>query len=80
MAEVLAAIGIVATVAQLADYGFKLSVKLFTFSQAVSTADHSIKEISNDVSVTSTVLQELGHIIKSDDSRVVSAMALDATQ
>lgn len=80
MAEVLAAIGIVASVAQLADYGFKLSVKLFTFSQAVLTADASIKGISNDVSLTSTVLQELGHIIKADELRVVSTGAIEATR
>jgi hypothetical protein len=80
MAEVIAAIGVVASVAQLAEYGFKLSIKLFTFSQAVSTADQSIKGISNDVSLTSTVLQELCHIIKSDESHVVSPRAVAATQ
>jgi hypothetical protein len=80
MAEVIAAIAIVASVAQLADYGFKLSVKLFTFSQAVSSADQSIKGISNDVSLTSTVLQELSLIFKADESRVVSAGAIEATR
>ena len=80
MAEAIAAIGIVASVAQLADYGFKLSVKLFSFSRAVSAADESIKAISNDVSLTSAVLQELCRIIKSDESNVVSPRAVEATQ
>lgn len=80
MAEVIAAIGIPASVAKLADYGFKLSIKLFTFSQAVSTADQSIKSISDNVSPTSTVLQELCHIIKLDESHVASATAVEATQ
>ncbi len=80
MAEVIAALGVVASVAQLADYGFKLSIKLYTFSKAVSTADESIKSISNDVSLTSTVLKELCQIIKSDDSHVVSATAIEATE
>ena len=80
MAEVIAAIGIAASVTQLAEYGFQLSVKLFNFSQAVSAADQSIKAISNDVSLTSTVLQELCRIIKSDESHVVSSRAVEATQ
>jgi len=79
MAEVIAALGIVASVAQLADFGFKLSVKLFTFSKAVASADTSIKEISNDVSLTSTVLKELCQILKADESHVVSENAIEAT-
>ncbi|KAH7390104.1 synaptobrevin-domain-containing protein [Cadophora sp. MPI-SDFR-AT-0126] len=80
MAEVLAAIGIVASVAQLADYGFKLSLKLYTFSSTVSSASTSIKALSSDVSLTSTVLQELCLIIKSDEgSHVVSDTAIHAT-
>ncbi|KAK0105889.1 hypothetical protein ONS95_004402 [Cadophora gregata] len=80
MAEVLAAIGIVASVAQLAEYGFKLSLKLYTFSSSVSSASTSIKALSSDVSLTSTVLQELCLIIKSDeDSHVVSDTAFQAT-
>jgi len=79
MAEVLAALAVVASVAQLADYGFKLSVKLFNFSEVVSSADKSIAGISSDVSLTSTVLKELCQIIKEDESRVVSEGALIAT-
>lgn len=80
MAEVIAALGVAASVAQLADYGFKLSVKLFSYSQAVSQADTSIKGISNDVSLTSTILQELCGILKSDGNHVVSVSAVEATQ
>ena len=80
MAEVIAALGILASIAQLADYGFKLSIKLYTFSSAVSTADTSIRSISNDVSLTSSVLQELCRIIKSDDEHVVSETAIEATK
>lgn len=80
MAEAIAAIGIVASVVQLADFGFKLSVKLFTFSKAVASADTSIQEISNDVSLTSTVLKELCQILQADESHVVSENALEATR
>ena len=80
MAEALAVIAVIASIAQLADLGCKLSVKLFSFSQTAATADESIKGISSDVSLTSTVLQELSIIIKADESRLVSATAIDATQ
>lgn len=80
MAEALAVVGVVASVAQLADYGFKLSVKLFTFSEAVYSADKSIKNISNDVSLTSTVLKELSEILNADDANHVSDRAIDAAQ
>jgi hypothetical protein len=80
MAEVIAALGVIASVAQLAEYGFKLSVKLYSFSETVYTADKSIKSISNDVSLTSTVLKELCQVIKSDDAYVVSENAILATK
>lgn len=80
MAEALAVLGVVAAVAQLADYGFKLSVKLFTFGEAVYTADKSVRRISNDVSLTSTVLKDLSEVLKIDNSPHVSDRAIDAAQ
>ena len=47
MAEAIAALGVIASVAQLADYGFKLSIKLFSYSEAVSRADSAIASLSN---------------------------------
>ncbi|CZR63652.1 uncharacterized protein PAC_13549 [Phialocephala subalpina] len=80
MAEAIAALGIIASITQLADYGFKLSIKLYTFSSTISTASTTISSISNDVSLTSTVLKELCQIIKSDDAHVVSENAILATK
>ena len=80
MAEALAVIAVIASVAQLADLGCKLSVKLFAFSQTAAAADESIKGISSDVSLTSTVLQELSSILKADESRIVSSTAIEATK
>src|ERR1700761_7956649 len=81
MAEALAAIGVVASVAQLADYGFKLSIKLFAYSEAVSKADSAIASLSNEVSLTSAVLRELGTILQADDDArlVVNGAAVEAT-
>lgn len=73
------AVGLIASVASLADFGFKLSVKLFTYGQAMVNADKSIKDISNDISLTSTVLQELSGILKAGSS-IISAPAVSATE
>jgi hypothetical protein len=87
MAEALAAIGVIASVAQLADYGFKLSIKLFAYSESVSRADASIQSLSNEVSLTSAVLRELSNSLQADEEedgttapRVVSSAALEATK
>jgi len=81
MAEGLAAVGVVASIAQLADYGLQLSVKLFTFGQAVYHADKSVRDISNDVSLTSSVLKELGGVLKRDDeARLLSEQAVKAAE
>src|ERR1700761_8016979 len=79
MAEALAAVGVVASVAQLADYGFKLSIKLFAYSEAVSRADRSIHSLSNEVSLTAAVLRELSALLAADEARFISAAAVEAT-
>lgn len=80
MAEALAALGVVASVAQLADYGFKLSIKLYAYSEAVHKADKSIRSFSNEVSLTSAVLKELSVILGAQENQCVSERALAATQ
>lgn len=80
MAEAIAALAVIASVAQLADYGFKLSIKLYTYSSSVSSAPQNIRTLSTDISLTSTVLKELSQIIKSDENNVVSDGAIEATR
>jgi hypothetical protein len=79
MAEALAAIGVIASVTQLADYGFKLSVKLFSYSEAVNRADKSVQSLSNEVSLTSAVLKELAGILQEDEAKLINQTALEAT-
>lgn len=62
----MAEVGIVASIIQIADTGLRLSLKLYTFGEIVSTADKSIISISKDVSLTSSVLKELGQILDQD--------------
>lgn len=73
----MAEIGLVASVIQIADTGIKLSITLYTFAETVLTADKSIKEIASDVSLTSSVLEELGQNLKKDQkSRLCSDNAV----
>ena len=62
----MAELGIIAAVAQIADVGLRLSIKLYTFGEVVASADRSILSISKDVSLTSGVLKELGQILEKD--------------
>ena len=58
----------VATIIQIADIGFRLSVKLFTFAETVASADQAIISTSKDISLTSSVLKEVGEILRKDQS------------
>lgn len=73
----MAEFGIIAAVAQIADVGLRLSIKLYTFGEIVASADRSVISISKDVSLTSGVLKELGQILDKDrESRTLSENAL----
>ncbi|KAK6077615.1 hypothetical protein SCUP515_04813 [Seiridium cupressi] len=73
MAEI---IGVIAAIGALTEFGFKLSLKLFTYSQAILTADQTARDISNEVSLTSTVLQQLSSTLK-HDRQIASDIALN---
>ncbi len=62
----MAEIALIASIVQIADTGFRLSLKLYTFGEAVSSADRAIITISKDISVLSVVLKELGQILGRD--------------
>jgi hypothetical protein len=62
----MAEIGIVASILSIAEVGFKLSTSLYTFGITVASADRSVIAISKDVSLTSSVLKELGDILRHD--------------
>lgn len=67
----------IASIIQIADIGFRLSLKLFTFAQTVANADEAILSTSRDVSLTSSVLKEVGELLKADQSsRTYSATAI----
>lgn len=63
----LEALGIVASVIQIADIGARLSVKLCTFAHKIKNADANIRFVSTDVALTCNVLRELGENLKKDE-------------
>jgi hypothetical protein len=63
----LEALGIVASVIQIAEVGARLSVKLCTFAHKIKNADANIKFISTDMALTCNVLRELGDNLKKDE-------------
>ena len=77
----MAEIGIVASVIQIADVGLRLSLKLYTFGETVASADRTVLSISKDISLTSSVLQELGHNLKIDhEARICSENAVKTAE
>ena len=73
----MAEVGIIASALQIADIGVRLSLRLYTFGERVASADKSIIAISEHVSLTSTVLKELGQTLDKDQtSRICSSNAV----
>ena len=73
----MAEIGLMASIVQIADTGLRLSIKLYTFGEIVSVADKSVISMSKDVSLTSSVLKELGRILDEEStSRICSETAV----
>ena len=74
----MAELGIIASVVQIADIGLRLSIKLYTFGEVVSGADKTILSISKDVSLTSSVLKELGNVFESDENEDSVRLSVNA--
>ena len=64
----MAELAAVASIIQIADVGFRLSVKLFAFAETVASADKAIVITSKDVSLTSSVLKEVGEVLRKDQT------------
>lgn len=72
-----AKLGVIASVIQIADVGFRLSTKLYDFAGTVASADKAIASMSKDVNLTSMVLKEHGDtLVKDKESYVVSENAV----
>lgn len=63
----LEVVGIVASIVQIADLGARISVKLCSFYRTVKDANQYMQSLSSDVSLTCSVLNELGNTLKQDE-------------
>ena len=64
----MAELAAVASIIQIADVGFRLSVRLYQFAETVANADKAIHFTSKDVALTSSVLKEVGEVLRNDQS------------
>ena len=71
----MAEFALIASIIQVADVGFRLSLRLYSFGETVFSADRSISAVSSEVALTSSVLKELGHTLEGDKSRICSENA-----
>ncbi|CAG8903688.1 unnamed protein product [Penicillium egyptiacum] len=77
----LEVVGVIASIIQIADLGAKLSVKLCTFYKTVKVINKSIQELSSDVSLTCSILNELGKTLEQDDqTKLCSKQAFSTAQ
>jgi hypothetical protein len=64
----LEAIGIAASIIQVADLGTKLSVQLFSLYRRVKNANDTVQLLSNEIALVSAILRELGDNLKKKES------------
>ena len=77
----MAELGIVTSIIQIAEVGLRLSLRLYSFGSTAASVDNAIVAISKDVSLTSSVLQELGaHLRKDRDAPICSDNAIKTAE
>ncbi|KAL8768482.1 MAG: hypothetical protein Q9209_005273 [Squamulea sp. 1 TL-2023] len=77
----MAEVGIISLIVQIADVGLRLSLRLYTFGETIASADGTISSISKDVSLTSTVLKELGcNLEKDKEAQICSETAIKTAE
>lgn len=69
-------LGVVASTLQIAEIGMRLSVKLCSFYRQIKDADRSAERLANDVSLTCSILHQLGKILEQDiETKICSQQA-----
>jgi len=66
MAEAVAAVGLAASIVQIISTGIQASVYLYNFAETVSSAGKALREIADDISFTTSVLEQLRAILESE--------------
>jgi hypothetical protein len=74
MAEV---VGLAASIIQIAGAGTKLSLALYNFTTSAARADQDVRDIADDVELTSNALESVGKVFESEDAKsIVSKKAV----
>ena len=61
-------LSITASIVGIASTGIQLSTTLYNYTETVINADKNIREIARDLSITSSVITELGALLGQDDA------------
>lgn len=61
-------LSITASIVGIASTGIQLSTTLYNYTETVINADKNIREIARDLSITSSVITELGTLLGQDDA------------
>jgi hypothetical protein len=62
------ALGVVASIVQVAGAGLQLSKTLYLYADGVATADRRLRDIAKEIKLTSCVVEELGNVFKNDET------------
>jgi len=74
MAEV---VGLAASIIQIAGTGAKLSVALYNYTKSAANADPQIRDVADDIELTSNVLENVGKLFETEDVKsIVSKKAI----
>ena len=78
-------VSVAASLVGIGAVGCQVAIKLYTLATQISTASERISSISNDVSLTSSVLQQLGELMKQkeaadDGTSIFSQSGLETTK
>lgn len=77
-------VSVAASLVGIGAVGCQIAIKLYALATQISTASDRISAISNDVSLTSAVLQQLGELMKrratDDDTSIFSHSGLEMTK
>ncbi|OCL05709.1 hypothetical protein AOQ84DRAFT_92989 [Glonium stellatum] len=77
----MAEIGLIASVIQVVSTGLALSQTLYQYADSVASADKRIRDIAQDVKLTSFVIDELGRVFKRDETAaLISKNAVDTAE
>jgi hypothetical protein len=79
MADPITAIGLVASVIQVAETGLKLSKHIYAYVQSVKDANRHLRDIARHVEFTSSIIRELGAVFeRQETAELISESAVRA--